>query len=748
MDINYTVKSPKCHESADGSICIQSISLTSEEMKTYGKYSIEWTENVKAYSKSKKIAGNLKSGSYGFRLYGNGHYSDWNYIEILAPEPLIVKEVNIQNNPCALVASLTVTIEGGTAPYTVYYGTKTIVSDSRNIVIDNIQTDMDSRVMVRDSNNCVSKYPEPIKIKFSNIFFRIVNSSPPAVHDDHAQDFTIEVFGGEGPYKFILYEVTEDNTKGNKISETDILDSSLITNVSNNIFTYNLSKLFYPGLYILDIIDSNGCVFTTNSISIRNIRPLSAMINVSDNSVADNIFIAKTEIIYDTILFPISLVINDKNIKSFIKNLDIGSPINVNIGDKKYTQKIFAFNKNVENYDNDLIDILCLKEDPDYWYCSISIARGFNLSDDPEILSENINIEIEGNTYTTSIDFPGNSSDIKLIRAGILTSNHNTNQFNNSNSIVAYQETDGEFETICECPLFSAKKTNNVYGVGQLFLINVIDNTKINFITNLNDIVQNLNDDNLQDMRAVYDLLVALNDQSKNVFVSAKNTIPYNGNISLMLIGGHSNHYDIKYYKYIDNKLHNIYYNNSMAKNNHIGQLSPGIYIIKVSDDYGNILKNVNDQSYEDYYDNSLKIIQEYVDNPDSLDYQYGDLLVHLQNLDITQNPRIEVLSNTENFTPEIIVDTNNVYNNKIHITSLTDILCQITGPNSFNHSFKNNLILKNLPPGVYKIVGDKKELKDNYLYDKTFQVFVSKNSIDYIDLKFNSYCNQFIIKE
>ena len=96
MNIDYTINNVSCNGGDDGSISIDTITLTSGEYNIYGfNYTIDWTDNIdnEQLLNSNLIATSLSADTYGFRLFGNSTYSSWTYVNVTEPLPLTINSI-------------------------------------------------------------------------------------------------------------------------------------------------------------------------------------------------------------------------------------------------------------------------------------------------------------------------------------------------------------------------------------------------------------------------------------------------------------------------------------------------------------------------------------------------------------------------------------------------------------------------------------------------------------------------------
>lgn len=765
MKINYSFKNPVCYNANNGSISIHSIELSASEKNIYGlNYKIEWSDNISAEQKQSNLyVCNLVSGIYKFRVTGNKNNSDWTEVSLISPDPLRIISIQQDNNPCDNIASIIVSISGGTPPYRLYYGTNYKESSNNTIEINGLRQYKSDFIQIIDSENCSIISDKVVSTNFNHLFYEIKSIVHPIIYDDHPQECIISIKNSTGPHKFMIYE-SENNIKTKLISEINFghLDYQ-VCNITKSL-DYNLADKIYPGDYIIDIFDKDNCLYTTETITVPNIKPLEVNINYGNNNPIKQINTIPIELIFDTILIPYHLLINDNNLIQWIKTLDIGSAIVLTIGKKKYEQKIIKYKKDYTK-DNSL-NILQLGSSSENWYFSINIGRGLNIEDN--IFAENIYININDQQYLINPGLDNSIDSFKLIRGNILTSSLDIHQFQNSDILYLY---DTDRNIVAETEYKETYYTNNTYKAGLIFVINIIDNPNtigiVDFTNPENYIFDYSYIKNMDNLKQTLDYLNDYNNT--NVFVASKGANLSNGFFSLSIKGGvliEHQGYDIIYYKYDTNtqKLYNIYLNNKITKSPILDALDPGTYIIKIKDATGNKLKYINTEPYDNHFAAVKSLIQE-SEQMQKLNFEYGDILINILDNDTYQilsnnNPNIPGLT-TDNISkseihtlqknpiviPTIIGDYPD-YNNQINIILLQNIKCTIVGPNNFSHTFSTNIQLKHLYPGVYSITGDDKELISSYLLNYTYNIYIGKNNQENIYIDFPSYKNKLIYKE
>lgn len=766
MKINFTKQDPICYNANDGQITINSIDLSAIEQYKYGKnYSIEWSSNVSSEQiHSKFFVYKLKADKYQFRLCNNEYYSDWTEIELINKEPLKIITINQDNNPCDKIASISIQINGGQPPYVAYYGPHLATSNTNYIEISNIFAYQSFPIKVVDANNCSVLSDNNITTNFSQLFYDIVSNTSPIIYDDHPQEFLITIKNGYGPYRFIVYD-SNDGIKDKILYETKFEDNYLIDNINEfNHYTYNLASILYPGSYIIDIIDSHNCIHTTETIAIPNADPISVKAIYGNNTYQPISNPIPIDSIFDTLLIPYALLINNLSLIEFIKTLGAIPNIDIQIGKKTYKQKIIHNNKDYSQNINNIFHILQLGSSSSDWYFSINIARGFNEKDN--IFAENIFLQYNNQNYLIVPFLDDDISSIKLIKGNLLITDFNITQFELHNTIHFFNSND-TLNSIAELNNYNTYRLYNTYHPGSVFVINPIDWSNCIDVINFNHVEDYVfNDINIQQNINLKHILEIINDNNKNIYISAIDN-KFNGVIKLGIHGGivDNHQYKINYYKYDHNtqKLLNIYYNNKITQSNSIYDLSPSTYIIKIIDNVGNKIKYINNQSYDNHYIAAKKYINNILNITETqIGFEYGDIIINILD-DNTNYTLSDVYTNIPGISSDEttksnqnssilnkiqskpIISGNSNYNNILDIISPYNIECSITGPNNFNHIFTGNIQFINMYPGVYNIVGNQTQLTKEYLLNNSNQIYIGDNTKECININFQSYSNKFI---
>ena len=383
--------------------------------------------------------------------------------------------------------------------------------------IHDIISSPNNKLYITDANGCVFEYEDSINIEFSQLSYRIEDIEPPIIHDDHPQKLNITIQNGRPPFRFDIYN-TADGNKSDLIATTAFNDN---TNI------YNLAHLVYPGDYIIDITDGYNCVQTTDIIHIPNSLPLSAKVAYKNTDPAPAPIISNTEFIFDTLLIPFNLLINDLSLRDWAQNLVTKSEIHMSIGKQKYIQKIIQHRKHYDKSADGILDILHLGPSTTEWYFSINIARGFNLQTD-NVFSDLISISVGETEYSVVPEIDNDIGTIKLIRGNLLTNTSNIYDFKNSDRINIYDRSD--YSSFLSCSYQHSSYLHNTYQPGNIFAINLLNNTCCNSLIDLKhpeDFV--LGADQINEINNLKRIVLLISDPSKNIDIAAVSSAQHNG---------------------------------------------------------------------------------------------------------------------------------------------------------------------------------------------------------------------------
>ena len=492
----------------------------------------------------------------------------------------------------------------------------------------------------------------------------------------------------------------------------------------------------------------------------------------------DNSIQVELEPILETILIPYNLIITNPDILAFIKDLNLYDSITTTLDTTQYTHTVCRYLKDRSGYEEGLIDLLLLGETSDDWYFTISINKGFSISETPTVLTENLYITIGGNDYLVVVGIDGDNTTIKIIRGVLLVSDYSTAQFKTGKNIGLSTFDSGSYtldETVICSYLYSL---SNVYIAGRTFGLDFLNSSSINRIIDIyspeTPLVVPVSSPYIS---KVNNFLTVLNnfDILDNLFISATDNFTNTGKIATSIYGGYptqSGLYDISYKRWDSStlELKNIYNNNNIVTGNILNNISDDVYTIKISDTENNIIQIVNDVDYSDHYTAATGyIVDSMVLTTGDLDYEYGDLLIPLSLFVYQSGDSQAGISSTGLFNSILGIDTELVFTSGTETTVISDDLtvevseltsydnsiriqpipnnttCIISGPDDYNYSFSEPTIFINIPDGVYSVSGEITELTSKYLSQNNYQFFAVSGLEESVSLVFDSYANTFI---
>lgn len=752
MKTHETINHPTHKGASNGSIIITNILLDEKEQDKYIPYNIEWSSNVLPNNIDKnphkqhqyKIS-NLSAGKYSYRIYNDTHTSEWLTLELTEPSALTIEKILVEN--LCTYPSIQLDISGGVPPYIISYNKKlTKSNDGKNITINVIDIPISSNLKIKDSLGATIE-SDDILLHNHVIRYNTISIKKPLVCDDHLQEYIISIEGTTGPYQIVLFPNNSDNCAPIYIDN----NSSLIKTIDNIYYEYNLSSVLYPGAYKLEIFDHYGCLVHTEEIIAPNLEPLLAQITCHNNVDIANNFICPTEIIFDTILIPYNLIINDNNLLNWIKQLSYNDIVDIQIDTSNYKHKI----RNYYIYP----DILILGPDSSQWFFPIEISRGFNPNQDMDIYSKNIILKINDIKYSVILGFEEDMDSIKLIRGNIFTTSIHYAQFLENASLSFYQYYNTAYELIGQQNYLSTKIVSNEYLPGSVLSINMIYNTKC--LRSFDKLSQNnvyFDTENLIEIANLNKSLRILNQYNDNIYIAAVNKQEYNGGYCIAL-NNNKITFNHRRYDSLTQTVKDIIVNNELFTGSSLYNLKSGTYIIKINNSF-DYIRYINGLLYDEHYIAAKEFIEQQLNcTTNMIDFDYGDILINIFDNTINTSDTIlnlpGIVENnastlqvaTTKAKTEHVVSTDSLYNNALDIIIPDSVQCNIIGPNDFRYSFQENTKFINLPPGVYIVTGQEESLKKQYLFNSTYQILVHKDKNFYMNIVFKSYYNSIIEK-
>lgn len=738
----------------------------------------------------------LPNGSYsGFVYRENIPLTGISYtIESTAPD-IEITNITKYQNPCSNSGYVSLSWSGGTPPFRCNYGNSSVfVTGSEYSATLPVYQNITSTPIIRDSLNCVAS-GESISFSFAGpSSFAVESQISPIIRNDTAESFQFNVSHGQGPYDINIYTVTDDLEADKIVYSFDKYDTSVLnkkyttTNIGSDSsgnpvvilnepdpqkYYYNLQNILYPDNYIFEFINISGCSFFSNVQTINNIPEIIAEIDVNHDRPIDNGFYNLSQPILDTLFIPYKMMVNNHKLLSYISSLDTKADLHLEIDGVIYERKILNGIINCDTYSN--LNVSFLGIDNTEWFITLSFYGGIDITDtEIDILNKDIYLILpDKNKIKIVTDLNNNINTIKLLKGSILTTDQTISQYKLQQELKLYNfntELGVFIQMEGSATVANTELLNNTYFPGNVFRITFLDNVNVSSLLR-SDTIESVNFDCAANQMAILKnkiFLRSLNNfgSADNIY-SKPNLFGHSGSINILLSGGYEQ-YTISYYYYdeINKCLSELLYNNNPLTTRDAEDLKSGIYLVKIRDIYGNKIDLVNGVSYDEIHLDQLDFILNELDTTmDAIQYEYGDLLLNIVNLDLikpganppTQGPGFPDIPTTPvepgPKTPIVTTSSHNVspnttLNNRVTIqTYPPKIPFTVTGPYGYVEKFYDRTILTQLPPGVYKIIGDEKVLESQYLYSQTRTINVSKNTNDLIDIEFYSYKNQTIIR-
>lgn len=723
MKINLQTNHPSCTNKYLGSITIINIILEYNERAIYGNdYKIVWSNNIepKNLIHDNRSAINLLSGQYSICIEGNGNRSEPHIVDIVDQSPFFIKDIQTKIDYCNHKATLIVAIEGDTAPYTLLFDKYRKTSDNNIIILDNIDTAVQSKVLVLNNTKCYVE-SDIINIEFFQMSYSIDAIKIPKLYDDHVSEFLISVKNSETKHKFIIYDADDYPNNPLKTIGFDVSEKLLVDH-----YQYNLFEYIYPGSSIIEIYDENGCSIKTDPIVVSNTNPLSVNIDCINNYQDQKKYQITTSFIYDTILIPYRIFMADNNIKNCIEEAYTNKNHNINIfvNSIKYKPSLL----------DDQIKLICLGPSTDDWYVRIKFFKGFDIDKEPNLLNSSLILSVNNINYHMIFGFFTNSEDIQLIRSTLISDAINIGELNYTNNIDIWC---GEKDNTSL--LYSKHKphieyTKYKYTANNCCIVDVVPT----FDLSING--SDFSSETLEHMEKISHFLQMINIVGYQTYIIDVKPIKNSGSIVI------NSYYDpnikLEYYKYDYNtgEKFKIFIPNT-NNTNYLTHLDAGLYIIKIIDD--NPLNYINHKPYPDHYEASVRFLKdEYNIDHTSIEFKYGDILVALYN-DPFNKYNIPGVSNS------IIVQNNpkeyrrqsqsvpKIYDLQI-IPNIPNVLYHIYGPDNFYQKYTNIAYINGLKNGIYTIKPDEDSLSKHSLYDnKSYEVIIDNNKFKKIYLIF-----------
>lgn len=790
-EISYEQNNNVCFNDALGSIIIDQINLVGvSEQTSFASFTIQWSgsfDSLSQISTDGRLAQFLKNGNYSFSilsLIDSSILGPYN-ITISSPPELIITNVKYNKYACSSDGGLVrIYISGGTPPYSVSAGGVSDITSNSDILLSGIIPG-EFDIVVSDANNCSYTYDRPLTILDSTIDVTFTEILSPTLYNSYGS-VRLNITG-YGPFNMWF-----TNLLTNEIIYIDGLSTEYISNViDDTIYEYLITDKLIPGEYSVSIKNNFGCSIE-QSLEVPNLAPMSVSCFIAND---DRETFANKQLslpIFDTILIPYKYIQQNSTLWQLIKEYNLKDSISINIDGVRKNYKIVRYMLDKYCLDENRIEILRLGNSSDEWFYYLYIAPSVNVAANFSLVNSSYEIinPLSGETYPLTLGLSSDNNIDKenpsLIRGSFLLNGIDHNQFVNSATYINYTDRQNNAYISFEDSIssdhdffvqnISKKVLKNIYLAGYVTAINFLEQfNRLNIYVNVNDTACTSSNDDYQYMLKIKSLIKEINNLNNisNTYIFNLDNIPKLGQIVLSIDGPESfllsdgitqaNAYDINYYYFDEDstKLLNFYQNNEPVKTQYLKNVSSGYVIVRIKDIYSNIPRTINLNNTIVEYDNHFvvakNIIQKLNPNITPL-FLYGDILCYIGS---KENPLPPIIDpsipqpppptpptppvSTEN----IVEQTHDISNTASLIVNLyADVTCILYGPKNYEYSFNTNITFTNMIPGVYRIVGNNKELIDNNLYPQEFRIVIDKNTTNTIDIDFISYRDRVFLKE
>lgn len=696
------------------------------------------------------------------------------------PHATLIQDVRFSRSTCDNNGSITVVVDGGVPPFRYAIGSIFANSSDRTYRFNNLEPGIYS-ITVTDSTGYIIGYTEEIVIEDTNIELNVNNILPPTLLDSYAKlDFSVY---GAGPFNLIFTDKQTEET-----IEIGAFETQYITDIIDDEYRYLINDLIVPGSYTLTVSSINNSCNISQDIIVPNIAPISVNVSViPDEPISINAPIITLDIL-DTLLIPYKHIQTNSAVWQLVKEYNLKDNIYLWINDERYEYRIVRTMLDKYCLSEDKIEILKLGNSAEDWYFYLYIAPSINLTTNPELLGANIEIGTQDGTTKYNITMGlSDSGQIEndspsLIKGSLIV---NGIAFPDIVSGLTANVSIGVSELGLASNAFELRNVHkthltNIYTAGIVTAINFLENfNTLNEYVSTSQTTCNTSKEDYDYLVQIKQLLLSINNVNNfnNVYLFNNNNTVHTGQLNCFATintpmatdtGNIDNVYTTEYFTFNIGSDHvsRFIINNQEVKN--VGVIS-GIdsrYIIaRIVDNYGNrprslIYENGTTISYDEHFVKSQQIIQQ-VNNNVFHDFTYGDILIYVPPLQ-TETPLPPDPSptppTTVNPTPaptpvqttpivEMSKDNTNTGSLQINVFPL-NTKCIIYGPQRYEHAFTGNVVFINVVPGVYKIVGDKEDLKTKNLYQNEYRIIVDKNSVSTQTIEFFSYANKLFISE
>jgi len=772
--ISYNIIDNLCYGGSKGSIIINNI-VFDNLYPQFINYTVNWTSTNTIDPDQIRDNGraliDLSSGIYNFTVNSistsGASLGPYN-LSLIDPGAFTVSNIASSSYSCGENGSISVSVSGGSPPYSFNIGGTIINQSGTTCAVDNLEPNI-YQVSVLDNNNCIADTTNvgaTVSIENQSLNFVDYDSLPPGIRGGYGYLEVIVI--GYGPFSFVFNSSGGIETTIDSISSI-AYQSSFDPTTNEYVFVFD--NLLKTDNYTLTISNSN--CNTTTSIYIPDLDIISANLSISPNISTDNFTSRLLLSIFDTIFIPFKHIQENSSLWQLVQQFINTGRIDLKIGDNVVQYSIVR-NFLFPDSNNNEIEILRLDNNMQNWFFCFHVAPGIDLATNMNLLNSSLSIidkrnQIEHRLVFGLEDNRISYEDASLLIGSLIIPGVNTNYYNGNNTHVVVSD------IVPQAPSDNDFLIKDIKTRTYLSLYTLGYTTNIYFLENFNVLTQNINinntactisNDDFQYILNIKKLLLTMNNiNNYQKLYTYDNSITNTGSVYVSISGPTSirqenflvdNAYNIEYFSFDDKstQLESFYLNNQKVSGSSITSLAESYMIIRIKDLNNNIVDyvGINESQnipYSEHFSNALNILQEYNSNIKPL-FNYGDILAIVTSLSssVTESESINISDNTTvniyNSLPKIIKQSNDLNNtSKIILnTGPGNTSCYLLGPKNYKQEFIGYTIFENVVQGVYNIIGNEDYLLENFLYQNDIRIIVLKNKEYNATINFNSYKN------
>lgn len=775
-NISYNIINNVCYGGSSGSIIIDNI-VFDNLYPQFINYTIDWTssniiDNDQIRDSGRGLA-NLSAGTYSFTINSissSGSSLGPYDLQLIDPNNFIISEITHSSFSCGENGSISVSVSGGTPPYSFSIEGNLIQQSGTSCLLNNLEPNT-YQISVFDVNNCIadaSSVDTSVIIQDKSINFLDYGSLPSDVRGGYGYlEILVE---GNAPFSFAFVSSEDVETV---IDESSLNQYLVSFDATTRQYVYGFDNLFKPDNYVLTI-SNNSCSINTN-IFIPDLPTISADVAITPN-ISTNQFLSKLLLpIFDTVFIPFKHIQENSDLWQLIQKFIDSGKIDLKIDDNVVQHSIVR-NFLFPGCNNNEIEIVRLDNNIENWFFCFHIAPGINLATNIGILNSNMSIvdkknHIEYKLFFGLYEDRINHDEASLLIGSFIIPGVNTNYYEGKEIYLTISDGIPQESSPNDFVVKNTKVNTylSIYTLGYT--------TNIYFLENFNVLTQNININNsactisnedFQYILNIKKLLLAINNVNnyQKLYIY-DNSITNTGSFYVSISGPTSirqgntlvaNAYSIEYFTFDQEstQLQSFYQNNEKVSSPSITNLSESYIIIRIKDINNNIIDNISlnqsqSVSYSQHFTQAINILQEYNHHIKN-QFNYGDILIMIpkaissvsesepESGSIGGITSVDVYKNL----PKTIKQSNDLTNtSKIILnTSPSNAICYLLGPKNYKQQFIGYTIFENVVPGVYNIVGNEDYLLENFLYQNNTRIIVLKNKEYDTTINFGSYKN------